>query len=225
MRNCILILILTGLISCGKDRRSTPNAVKTKIVEPLENIIISKPLNSKQDYKEFIDTKFEYTDSKDKSLTIQNSLPRGGLNFTDKFGKDYVYFIFWSKITNETDSSFKLNLEFSADLYELSSSSNNNFRIVFPTEKMEIDKVSLFDYGLSNLKSTLDNKLENSNTLKTTINSNETSAFYVIILFEKSVDGLVRTGLSLKDNKVYYKVNDKEIYIGNYNIKNLKLKN
>jgi hypothetical protein len=225
MRNYIIILIFIALISCGKDRRSTPNAVSTKIVEPVENKIISKPLNSKEDYKEFIDTKFEYTDSTNKTVTIENSLPRGGLNFTDKFKKDHVYFIFWSKITNETDSSFELQLEFSSDLYELSSSSNNYFKIVFPTEKMEIDKVSLFDYGLSNLKSTLDNRLENSNTLKTTINSNETSAFYVIILFKKSIDGIVRTGLSLKDNKLYYKVNNKEIYSGTYNIKNLQLKN
>ena len=225
MRNCIIILISAVLISCGKDRRSTPNAVNTKIVEPLENIIISKPINSKEDYKEFIDTKFEYTDSNNKNVTIENSLPRGGLNFTDKFEKNYVYFIFWSRITNETDIPFKLNLEISEDSYELPSSLNNNFRIVFPIEKIQFDKILLFNYGLSNLKSTLDNKLENSNILKTTIKSNETVAFYVIILFEKSVDGIVRTGLSLKDNKVYYMVNDEEIYIGNYNIKNLKLKN
>ena len=158
-------------------------------------------------------------------MIIENSLPRGGLNFTDKYEKDYVYFIFWSKITNETDSPFEFKLEFSKDEYELSSSSDNYFRIVIPTEEMEIDRVSLFDYGLTNLKSTLDNKLENSNSLKTTINSNDTNTFYVVILFKKSVDCIVRTGLSLKDNKIYYKDNDKEIYSGNYNITNLKLKN
>ncbi len=213
-----------GLGSCGKDQKSTSDKVDIKTIRSTESIVISTQQNSNKDYEKFIDTKFEYVDSIGRSLIIENSLPRGGLNYTDKYEKDYIYFIFWSKITNETNNCFEFKLEFSKDNYELPSSSDNKFKIMFAREKMEIDKLQLFDYGLSNLKMTLDNELQNSYKLQGTINSNETNSFYVIILFEKSLEEIVRTGLRLKDNNLYYRVNDKEIYSGKYNIKNLKLK-
>ena len=88
---------------------------------------------------------------------------------------------------------------------------------------MTLEKAPSFNYGLTDLNAVLDNKLRNSSSLQKTINSNATSLIYVVILSIKGVDGTIRAGFSLKEDKLYYRVNDKEIYCGNSNIKNLKL--
>ena len=79
---------------------------------------------------------------------------------------------------------------------------------------MTLDKVPLINYGLTGLDAILDNKHLNLSSLKKTINSNENSLFYVVTLFKEGVEGTVRAGFSLKDDNIYYRVNDKEIYCG-----------
>jgi hypothetical protein len=59
--------------------------------------------------------------------------------------------------------------------------------------------------------------------LKRTINPKETSTFYVVTLFNKGVDGILRTGLSLKEQNLFYRINDKEIHCGKINLKNVML--
>jgi len=56
----------------------------------------------------YIDTRYEYSDAFGKNLIIENSLPKGGLKYTDPNGKEYIYAIFWTRMTNETDSPFEL---------------------------------------------------------------------------------------------------------------------
>jgi hypothetical protein len=88
---------------------------------------------------------------------------------------------------------------------------------------MTTDKAPLFNYGLEGLNATFGNKLQHSSSLRRTINSKETSLFYVVVLSEKGLEGTIRAGFSMKDDKLYYRVNDKEIYCGQVNIKNLKI--
>ena len=71
MKTSIIILILTTTGIC-----SYPQDVQS------------------QKLSDYIDTKYEYTDSTGKSLIIQNSLPRGGLTYTDPNGEIYVYAVF-----------------------------------------------------------------------------------------------------------------------------------
>lgn len=87
---------------------------------------------------------------------------------------------------------------------------------------MSIDKVSLFDYGLTDIDANLENTLQKSTSLKITVDPKESRMFYVVTLFRKGLDGIVRAGLKLKEEAVVYKVNDTEFQSGHINLKNLK---
>ena len=211
----------TGLYSCGQGRKSTPDTVDIKTLNSTENVQSQKPLTNHNE--KYIDTKYEYIDSIGSNLIIQNSLPKGGLKYTDPNGKVYVYAIFWTRIINETINPFELTINFPVDSQELPSSPGRYFKILLPSDKMTLDKEHLFNYGLTDLESFLDNGIHKSYSLKRTINPKETSTFYVVTLFNKGVDGTLRTGLSLKEQNLFYRINDKEIHCGKINLKNVML--
>jgi len=207
----------TGLFSCGQGSRST---AETVIVDK-ENVKSQKPLT---DYHEkYIDTKYEYTDAIGKRLIIQNSFPKGGQKYTDPHGKDYVYAIFWTRIINETANSFELRLDFPSDSFELPSSADNYFKIFLPSDTMTLDKQPLFDYGLTDLKSFLDKSIHKSSSWQRIINPQDSNIFYVVTLFHHGIEGVVRAGLSLKEQNLFYSMNDKEIHCGQINFTKLKL--
>jgi len=224
MRNNLLqlIVMITVLFSCGQERKSSPVIVSkdietTKSLESHEN---QKSVAISDD--KFIDTRYEYADANSKLIIIENSLPKGGLKYTDPNGKDYVYAVFWTRITNETDNPLQLTIDFPVDSYDLPSSPGRHFKIIIPSDTMTFDKASLFNYGLD-LDSFLNNSLHMPSLLQRTINPKGSSAFYVITLFNKGVDGTLRTGLSIYEQKLIYSINDKEIHCGMINLKTLKL--
>ena len=71
----ILILATTGLFSCNQNRKATSKKIEQ-----------SQKTNDKDIY-----TKYKYTDSNGGSVTIQNSLPKGGMKYTDLNGEVYNY--------------------------------------------------------------------------------------------------------------------------------------
>ncbi len=169
----------------------------------------------------WIDTKYEYTDSNGASLIIQNSFPRGGVKYTDPNGEVYVYAVFWTRIINETDNPLKLKIDFPVDSYEVPSLPGKYFKILVPRDTMTLDKEPLFNYGLTDLESFLDNSIHKSSSLKRTINPKESSGFYVVMLcLIEGAHGTLRTGLSLKGQNLFYRINDKEIHCGSINLKN-----
>lgn len=169
-----------------------------------------------------IHTKYEYTDSIGKRVVIQNSLPRGGLRYTDPNGKQYVYAVLWTRITNETGNPLEVAIDFPVDSLEIPSSSGNYMKLLLPSDTMSTNKELLFDYGLT-IKSFLDNYRHKSPSLKKTIHPNTSSAFYVVVLSDLGVKGILRTELSLKETNLFYRINDKEISCGSINLKNLRL--
>jgi hypothetical protein len=166
---------------------------------------------------------YEYTDFSGKRLIIQNSFPKGGDRYTDLNGKVWVFAVFWSRITNETDNPLELKIDFPVDPFKLPSSPGSYFKLFLPSETMTIEKEGLYNYGLPVLNSFLDKGLQKASSLKRTINPKESSAFYVVTLFNIGVDGWLRTELSLKGQNLFYRINGKEIYCGKINLKNLKL--
>lgn len=213
----------TVLFSCGQESKPTAD-ILTKDIETsktTENVSSQKSVQISVD--KYIDTRYAYADSNGKHLIIENSLPKGGLKYTDPTGKEYIYAIFWTRIANETATPFELSIDVPAYPFELPSSPGNHFKIVLPSETMTIDQAPLFNYGLKGLNANLGNKLQHLSSLQRTINSKETSLFYVVTLSEQGVEGTIRAGFSMKDDKLYYRVNDKEIYCGQVNIKNLQL--
>jgi len=202
--------------SCDGQNKPAPQKEKTKS----ENKDIVIPTGSNEKYH----TKYEYTDSMGKRLIIQNSFPRGGTKYTDPNGKVYVYAVFWTRMINGTDNPLELKINFPVDSYEVPSSPGKYFKILVPPDTMTLDKELLFNYGLADLKSFLDNNIHKSSTLKRTINPKESSGFYVVMLCSiKEAHGTLRTGLSLKGQNIFYRINDKEILCGSVNLKNLML--
>lgn len=206
----ILILVTTSLFSCKQDHKSTSDSVKN----------VQSKKRDKNVY-----TKYLYTDSNGGSVIIQNSFPKGGIRYTDSKGDIYVYAVFWTRISNETDNPLELKIDFPLNSYEVPSLSGKYFKVLIPKDTMTLEKVPLYNYGLTDLKPFFDKNIDKPSSLKRTINPKESSAFYVIALSSiKKVGGTMRTGLSIKEQNLYYKINDKEIQCGSINLENLTLK-
>ncbi|GGD89247.1 hypothetical protein [Planktosalinus lacus] len=219
MRKSLIVLSIatTGLFSCGQGSKSTPDTVtvdKEKVESPEKFKSQNQPTT---DNEKYIDTRYEYTDAEGRRLLIQNSLPKGGLKYTDTNGNDFLYAIFWTRITNEAVNPLELSIHFPADAFKLPSSADTYFKLLLPPETMTLENEPLFNYGLTSLESFLDNELHKSSSVQKTINPNSSTMFYVVTLFNKGVDGVVRAALSFKDQTVFYRVNEKEIACGQIN--------
>ena len=223
MRNTLLVFIFinTVLISCGQEHTSTPVLEQKDIETPnnADSAEIQQRITMSND--KYIDTKDVYVDADDKQIFIENSFPKGGLKYVAPNGKEYVYAVFWTRITNETDNPFELTMDFPESSYELTSSQGRFFKLFIPADTITLEKVSLFNYGLD-LEEYLDNNFHKTAELIRSINPKNTSGFYVVTLFNKGVDGTVRTGLRIDEQKLIYRINDKEIHCGKTNLKMLK---
>jgi len=216
-----LFLMLVFCTSCGGQNK--PGLPKENIKSETKEVSSSGG----------IDTKYEYTDSIDKSLIIQNSLPKGE-SYTDPNGKGYFKVIFWTRIINETDNPLELKIDFPVDLYEVAGLPGKYYKVLVPPDTMTIDKEPLYNYGLTGLKSFLDNSIHKPpSSLKRNINPKESSGFYVVVLFDNGVAGPFQTGLSIKGQNLFYRISrydkhslldEKEIHCGsiNLNLKSLK---
>lgn len=221
MRNTFLlaIVLMTVLTSCGQENTSTPGVEQNGFVT--STIPDTNETISNDNYR---DSKQEYTDSEGNRLTIVNSLPKGGLKYTDPTGKEYTYAVFWTRIANETANPFEWTVNFPEDSCQLPSSPDRYFKLFIPFDTLTSDKESLFNYGLD-LERHLDNHYRGQADFKKVISPNDFGSFYVIVLFNKGVEGTVRAGLSIKGPKMVYRVNDKEVELGDINLKQLKPKN
>ena len=205
----------TGLFSCGQASKSTPETVDIETINSVRN--------------------YKYADSMGNLIIIHNSGPNSKVNYTDPNGKKYNYAVFWTQITNETANPIELKIDFPSDSFEFPLSSGNYMKLLIPSDTMTIDKVSLSDYGLP-IKSFLDTGINKSYSLKRTIDPKESTAFYVVTLSNHGSGGILRTGLSLKGQNLFYKIScysstpglslidKKEINCGSINLKNLILR-
>ena len=216
-----LFMVLVFCTSCGGQKKQPPPKDNTK--SETKDVSTSR----------WIDTKYEYTDSIGKSLIIQNSFPKGE-SYTDPNGKEYFKVIFWTRIINETVSPLELKIDFPVDLYEVAGLPGKYSKVLVPPDTMTIDKVPLYDYGLTGLKSFLDNNIQKEpSSLKRNIKPQESSGFYVVfLLIDDGVDGAIRTGLSIKGQNLFYRISrydkrsfldEKEINCGSISLNNLIL--
>ncbi len=164
--------------------------------------------NVRQSLGQTFDTEFKHTDSTGKDILIQNSFPKAGgdadekSGYTDSSGKNYRYAIFWTRVINETVTPLELTINFPAIL----PSPYSNSKLFLPRDTMTLDKVSLYNYGVTGLKSFLDTDF-NSTLLKKTINPKEECLFYIALLsLRYSVGGTVRAGLVLKGQDLFYRI-------------------
>ena len=226
-----MIIATTGLFSCKQRSKSKPDIVDIETSDSVKNVQNKKAFNDKDIY-----TKYVYIDSNGKSLIIKNGFPRGGMKYTDRNGDIYNYVVFWTQIINETDNPLELRMDFSVNSYEVPSLPGEYYKVLIPADTMTFEKFPLFNYGLTNLESFLNNNIHKSASLKRTINPKESNGFYVVILGSpEGAHGTMRTGLSLKGQNIFYRINvdgsysntksnDKEIHCGSINLKNLVLR-
>ena len=224
-----LFLMFVFCTSCRGQNK--PDLPKENIKSETKDIVTSPGSNEPN-----IHSKYEYADSVGKRLIIQNSFPRGGIKYTDSNGEVYVYAVFWTRIINETDNPLELKIDFPIDSYEVPSLPGKYFKILVPPDTMTLDKEPLFNHGLTDLESFLDNSIHKPSSLKRTINPKESSGFYVVTLcLIEGAHGTMRTGLSLKGQNLFYRIkvdgsksnsktSDKEIHCGSINLKSLILK-
>ena len=131
-----------GLFSCRQGSKSTPDIVDIKTLDSTKNARSTK-------LREYIHTQYEYIDSMDASLVIQNSFPKSGGNYTDPNGKKYIYAVFFTRIINETADPFELAIDFPKDSFEFPSSSCNYMKLLLPSDTVTNDKEPEYDYGLA----------------------------------------------------------------------------
>ena len=164
-------------------------------------------------------TEFKYVNSINKGITIKNSYPKGGEKYTDPNGKEYVSVVFWTCITNETDSDLEITINFPIDPIMVQSSPDINFNFYLPKEEMNIEKAGLYGYGLD-LKSFLDKNIDRPSELLVTISPKDSHSFYVVALSDRGVNGVVRAGFELQKQELIYKINNFQIKCGQVEAKN-----
>ena len=137
-----------------------------------------------------------------------------------------------------------MKIDFPVDSFEVPGLPGKYYKLLVPPDTMTIDKEPLYDYGMTGLKSFLDNNINKPSSLKRTINPKESSGFYVVKLSLRAEGAgggdILRTGLILKGQDLFYKVSrysstparqppsliaEKEIPCGKINLKNIRWQN
>ena len=208
MRNSLVILILvtTWLCSCG--RRSD---FRTGKVSKNNNRQLSliHDIEKAKGYR-FIYTDTTYGSSSGKGVIIQNSYPKGGnvepeTPYTDWTGKKYFFAAFWTRIINQTKTAIEFEVNFPADSFPLSPPSDSYLKLFIPTDTMTVDKLRLYNYGLTGMKSFLDTNFNNATILQITIKPNEEHIFYTVTISYQA-GGPARSAIILKENELFYRI-------------------
>lgn len=187
----VLLLLVVFYTSCkGQGKTNLPKDTiksETKIAVRVFNSVTSSKIDTVN------------------GVVIQNSLPKGG-PYTNPTGERFGRGICWTRISNETDTPLELTINFPADSFPYPSS-NGYFKLFLPPDTMTLAKESLYDYGATGLLSFFDTGLHKSTRLQKTINPKEEHLFYIALLMGGEPNkGVVRTGLVLKDNALFYKI-------------------
>jgi hypothetical protein len=144
------------------------------------------------------------SETENQGVIIQNSLPKGA-GYADSNGKIYGVAIFFTRIINQTANPLKLKINFPADSIAILSSRETFLKLFLLPDTMKLDKVSLYGYGITDLKSFLDTGLNKPTMLERTINPQEECLFYVGVHYLNG-DDVTRTGLVLKEQSLFYRI-------------------
>lgn len=120
-----------------------------------------------------------YSETSTNGIIIQNSYPKGGPypGPTKEF-YNYSYLVFFTRIINETESPFELDINFSGDPFAIPNSPNTFMKLFLPSDTMSMDKRALFSYGITELES-----LEKPTSLKRKVMPKEDCLFYAVAIF------------------------------------------
>ncbi|SNR14712.1 hypothetical protein [Tenacibaculum jejuense] len=150
-----------------------------------------------------------YSESNNNGIILQNSFPKGGLYKGSK--KEYFNYsclVFFSRVINQTKKTVELTVDFPTDKIGIPNSPNTFVKLFLSSDKMSLEKQSLFNYGLTDFDT-----LDDSTIVQKTIQPNEDHLFYVIAIFFQTKNdaknenrGGNRTELVLREDNLYYKM-------------------
>jgi hypothetical protein len=200
----ILFLMPVFHTSCGGQNKT--HLPKDKIKSETKDIYTSHLSDDKDVYGKYV-----YADSNGKQVIIENSGPKGGYIYTHPNCEECTCAVLFTRISNETDNPLELKINCPADSFELPSIPGQYIKILFPPDTMTVEKEPLSRYGLTDLKSFLDNNLYKSSLLNRTIDPKESSGFYFVMLTNRSISGWQgngprRAGLILKGQNLFYRI-------------------
>ena len=153
--------------------------------------------------RNWVDSKIKYTDSKGNSVMMTNSLPKGG-GVVYQNEKKYGYVVFWTRMSNQSATPIELKVKFPEVTFF--KSPDSYIKIVLPKESMNIEKEQLFDYGLTNLQSILNDESNQLGILQKKIGPKEDYLFYVTVFIHIEGSGSARAKFELNDKELFYKI-------------------
>jgi len=217
MRNklILLTLITTGFYFCCETSKSSIATVKTES-EKLDTTKAKK-------YKMLgLDSEFRYTNSTGDQVIIQNSLPKAGAEmdgvrgYYDFSGTHYGCGFFVTRVINETTAPLDLLINFSGELSSILQPPAAYYKLFIPPDTMTMEKLSLFNFGITELKSFLDTTFNKPTSFYRTVNPHEESLFLVGFLSHyvpqlndpifgvPTQGGPIRAGVTSKEQELFY---------------------
>jgi len=156
--------------------------------------------------RNWVDSEVKHKDSKGNSVMMTNSLPKGG-GVVYQNGKKYGYVVFWTRMSNQSATPIELKVKFPEVTFF--KSPDSYIKIVLPKETMKIEKVQLFDYGLTNFQSLLNDESNQLGILQKKISLKEDYLFYVTVFIHiegSGPAGPARAKFELNDKELLYKI-------------------
>jgi len=208
MRNSLIffILITTWLCSCGP----TSNFRVRKVEEDgARQRSLIHDIEKKSGYS-YIYEDTTYASHTGNGITIQNSGPKvgniePGLPYVDASGRRYFFAAFWTRIINGTETTMEFEVNFPANEFPLSPPSDPYLKLLIPPDKMTVDKLPLYSYGLTGMKDFVDTNFDSATKLQKTIGPNEEHMFYIITISYQA-GGPARASITLKENELFYRI-------------------
>ena len=153
--------------------------------------------------RNWVDSEVKHTDSNGNSVMMTNSLPKGG-GVVYQNGKKYGYVVFWTRMSNQSATPIELKVKFPEVTFF--KSPDSYIKIVLPKESMNIEKEQLFDYGLTNFQSLLNDESNQLGILQKKIGPKEDYLFYVTVFIHIEGSGSARAKFELNDKELFYKI-------------------
>ena len=153
--------------------------------------------------RNWVDSEVKLTDSRGNTVMVTNSLPKGG-GVVYQNGKKYGYVVFWTRMSNQSATTIELKVKFPEVTFF--KSPDSYIKIVLPKETMKIEKEQLFDYGLTNFQSLLNDESNQLGILQKKIGPKEDYLFYVTVFIHIKGSGSARAKFELNDKELFYKI-------------------
>lgn len=218
IRFMVLALITLLLLSFSQDNNTTVQFVS---ISARKITLLKEKQVTPQIDPQYIDTTYTYHDKKGRKLVIQNSTPKGGLPYYDEADNEYFYYVFWTRITNDSDDALTIQINFPGDALETQGTPDTRFHLIVPSkEKMKPTYVPFFTYGFKDVRELLRKKLGKPSRLQKKIRPRSSAMFYVVTVADRIPKGIQKNGISLKGTALQYIINGNEFACGRLSYKN-----